>query len=111
MQSENIEIIEPVSYLAMTYLENNCSLVITDSGGVQKEAYYMSKPCIILRPETEWVEIVQTGNAIIADTDEDKIVASANKFLNSKSLNPFIALFGNGRAAEFMCQTMLNCLG
>ncbi len=58
-------IIKPVSFLEMTLLEKKASLIMTDSGGVQKESYFHHKPCIILRPETEWVEIVENGSAML----------------------------------------------
>jgi UDP-GlcNAc3NAcA epimerase len=57
----NVHVIDPVSYLEMVWLEMNCSFVITDSGGVQKEAYFHSKPCVTLRNETEWTELVDMG--------------------------------------------------
>ena len=91
----------------MIALESNCKLVMTDSGGVQKEAYYFNKPCIILRSETEWVEIVEQGAAIIANADKEKIMQSYKK-LKSKTGITFPKLFGNGKAAEFICETILN---
>ncbi|MFK5854809.1 MAG: UDP-N-acetylglucosamine 2-epimerase (non-hydrolyzing) [Bacteroidota bacterium] len=102
-----IKLIDPVSYLDMIALESNCSLVITDSGGVQKEAYYFNKPCIILRSETEWLEIVEQGAAIIADADEDIIISSYNKLISNQS-QKFPLIFGDGNAAQFICNTMLD---
>ncbi len=102
-----IKLIEPVSFLDMIALESNCNIILTDSGGVQKEAYYFNKPCIILRSETEWVEIVEQGAAIIADADENKIISSYNKLINNKK-QLFPLLFGDGRAAEFICNTMID---
>ena len=102
-----IKIILPASFLEMIALEKNCRLVLTDSGGVQKEAFFFKKPCIILRSETEWVELVATGNAIIADADENKILDAYKKFSNGKELN-FPSLFGNGTAAEFICEEILK---
>ncbi len=69
---ENIKLIPPVSFLAMIALEKQSTMIITDSGGVQKEAYFFQKPCIIMRPETEWKEIVAVGAAVIADASKEK---------------------------------------
>ncbi|NQU33193.1 MAG: UDP-N-acetylglucosamine 2-epimerase (non-hydrolyzing) [Bacteroidetes bacterium] len=102
-----IKLIPPVSFLDMIALESNCKLVMTDSGGVQKEAYYFNKPCIILRSETEWVEIVDVGAAIIANADKEIITQSYNK-LKNKTEQKFPKLFGDGKAAEFICETILN---
>ncbi|MBC8319223.1 MAG: UDP-N-acetylglucosamine 2-epimerase (non-hydrolyzing) [Bacteroidetes bacterium] len=102
-----IKLLPPVSFLDMISLESNCKLVMTDSGGVQKEAYFFYKPCIILRSETEWVEIVEEGAAIIANADEDKIQDAYNK-LKNLNMRTFPLLFGDGKAAEFICKTMLH---
>lgn len=103
--SSYFKIIEPVSFLEMIALEKNCKIVMTDSGGVQKEAFYFEKPCVILRPETEWVELVQCGTAVIADADEQKIISSYNT-LTSKTDLQFPELYGDGTAAEFICKEM-----
>ena len=76
-KENNIRIIDPVSFLDMIALEKNASMIITDSGGVQKEAYFFKKPCIILRPQTEWVEIVENGNASIVGSETEKILEAA----------------------------------
>ena len=104
--SPNITILPPVSFLEMIALERNAQLVITDSGGVQKEAYFFKKPCIILRPETEWVEIVQTGNAVLADADEIRIIEAWKHFRNNPP-TAFPEIFGDGHAAEFMLEQIL----
>jgi len=104
----NIRIIPPVSYLEMILLEKHCSLVLSDSGGVQKEAYFFQKPLIIARPETEWVEIVENGAGIIADADEERIFAAFEHFLKIKP--EYSSVFGDGAAGSFICRTMLdNC--
>ena len=106
---ELIRIIPPTSFLDIISLEKNCRIVITDSGGVQKEAYFFKKPCVILRPQTEWIEIVETGSAVIADADQEKIVGAVNEFLSSKELS-FPPVFGDGKAAEFIVDELLNKL-
>jgi len=107
--NSNIEIIEPVSFLDMIYLETNSKLILTDSGGVQKEAYYLEKPCVILRPQTEWVEIVECGNAAIADADYDAIVSTVKNYIKTPP-KAYPNIFGDGQAAKFMCGVMLKCL-
>ncbi len=104
--SANIKLIPPVSFLEMIALERHAQLVMTDSGGVQKEAYFFKKPCIILRPETEWVEIVQTGNAILADADGSRIMKAWQHFKNNPPTT-FPEIFGDGHAAEFILKQML----
>ena len=105
--SPNISIIPPVSFLEMIALERHAQLVMTDSGGVQKEAYFFKKPCIILRPETEWVEIVQTGNAILADANESRIMQAWQHFKDNPPTK-FPEIFGDGHAAEFILNEMLQ---
>ncbi len=102
-----IKIIPPVSFLEIICLEKNASLVMTDSGGLQKEAFYFKKPCIILRSETEWVELVECGAAIMADANEEKILTAVNHFFNTKNIL-FPAIFGDGKAAEFICEEILK---
>ena len=105
--SPNIKLIPPVSFLEMIALERHARLVMTDSGGVQKEAYFFQKPCIILRPETEWVEIVETGNAILADADGARIMQAWQHFKGNPP-TAFPEIFGDGHAAEFMLEQMLR---
>jgi UDP-GlcNAc3NAcA epimerase len=109
-ESKRIKLIEPVSFLEMIALEKNCAIVMTDSGGVQKEAFYFKKPCVILRPETEWVELVSCGSAIIADADEARILEAYDTLMGNKNLN-YPAFYGNGHAAEFICEEMIAHLG
>ena len=106
--SPNIKLIPPVSFLEMIALERHAQLIMTDSGGVQKEAYFFKKPGIILRPETEWVEIVQTGNAILADADESRIMEAWQHFKNNPP-TVFPEIFGDGHAAEFMLDKIISC--
>jgi UDP-GlcNAc3NAcA epimerase len=101
-----LKIILPVSFLEMTRLESSCDMIITDSGGVQKESYFFKKPCVILRNETEWVELVDKGTAIIAGAGKNKIVDAYKKLSTSKL--EFPELFGDGKAAEFICNTLIQ---
>ncbi len=104
--SSHLKIIPPVSFLEMIMLEKHASMIMTDSGGVQKESYFYHKPCIILRPETEWVEIVENGSAIIADADEEKIMDAYYHFSKNPLLS-FPPLYGDGKAAWFICNQLL----
>jgi UDP-GlcNAc3NAcA epimerase len=103
------KIIAPASFLEMIALEKNCVLVMTDSGGVQKEAFYFEKPCIILRPETEWVELVECGAAIVTDADEKRIKDAFKKIYSASNLS-YPKFYGDGKAAQFICGEMLKHL-
>ena len=105
--NSNFKIISPVSFLEMLALEKNCCLVMTDSGGVQKEAFYFEKPCVILRPETEWIELLENGAALIADADENKIKFSFEQLIAKKDLS-FPKLYGDGNAAVFICSEIIS---
>jgi UDP-GlcNAc3NAcA epimerase len=107
--NDRIKIIPPVSFLNIIALEKNCEMVITDSGGLQKEAFFFKKPCVILRPETEWVEIVENGNAIITDYHKDKIINAVLHFSNNTNLT-YPDFYGNGKAAEFICSEIVSNL-
>jgi UDP-GlcNAc3NAcA epimerase len=82
-------------------------LVFTDSGGLQKEAYFVQRPCVILRPETEWVELTIGGHAIVADADTNRILQAAEKLLSS-TMESWPQLYGDGRAAEQICQSIIQ---
>jgi UDP-GlcNAc3NAcA epimerase len=103
----NFVMIPPASFFEMIVLEKNCMLVCTDSGGVQKEAFFFKKPCIILRPETEWIELVESQTAILTDVDEKKIMNAFIQFRNKKNLT-FPPIFGDGHASEFICQEIVK---
>ncbi|HZH86521.1 MAG TPA: UDP-N-acetylglucosamine 2-epimerase (non-hydrolyzing) [Brumimicrobium sp.] len=106
-ECKQFRIIPPVSFLTIIALEKNCQLIITDSGGLQKEAYFFKKPCVILRPETEWVEIVEQGVAVIADADQNRIVNGVRAMLDKKDAK-FPSLYGDGKAAEFIAGEILK---
>ena len=106
---KGIKIIAPVSYLDMIMLESASEMVITDSGGVQKEAYYFNKPCIILQDETPWVELVESGCALLADADPQRIQKAFAYFRASQANLKFSPLFGDGKAAEFTVGEIVKC--
>jgi UDP-GlcNAc3NAcA epimerase len=102
-----LHIIPPVSFFDMMMLEKNCRMIFTDSGGVQKEAFFYQKPCIIIRSETEWTEIVDAKCGIVADADQQKIFAAYKHFKNNITLS-FPQIFGDGKAAEFICEKIIE---
>ena len=108
---QNLTLIDPVGYLEMIWLIDNCSLVMTDSGGLQKEAYFFQKPCITLRDETEWVELVECGANVLAGADKEKIVSSYKSIvfsLKTKNQKPKTKdLYGGGRASEKIIKELL----
>ena len=101
-----VSIIPPAGFFDISVLEQNAKLVMTDSGGVQKEAFFFEKPCVILRPETEWVEIVNHGAGIIADADYNRIVSAYRQLIDHPVHFPH--LFGDAHAAEKILQTILD---
>ncbi|MGD0712290.1 MAG: UDP-N-acetylglucosamine 2-epimerase (non-hydrolyzing) [Bacteroidales bacterium] len=103
LKSPLIKIIQPVSFFDMIQLEKNSLMILTDSGGVQKEAFFYKKPCLILRSETEWVEIVEAGAAMVCDADTKKIT-KAFEFFRNKKINTTASIFGDGKASEFICK-------
>lgn len=95
--AQNIKFLEPLSFLDMIVLEKNAAKVITDSGGVQKEAYFYQIPCITLRDETEWVETVEDGWNVIVGAEYEKILAAITNFEPKGSQRGH---YGNGKASE-----------
>lgn len=97
----HIKIIDPVSYLDMTLLTNGARMVLTDSGGLQKEAYWLSVPCITLRSETEWVETIEVGWNKLVGADKDNIIREVRSFYPPKA-HP--SLYSQGNAARFIME-------
>lgn len=95
--ANNIKVVEPVGPIDMIALEMHSCKIVTDSGGVQKEAFFMHKPCITMRDETEWIETVETGWNIIAGTDKNKIINGINNFMPTGEQEE---IFGDGTAAN-----------
>ncbi len=106
-KSKYIRIIPPVSFLEMTFLEMTSKMIITDSGGVQKESHFFKKPCIVLRKETEWVELIKNGTAMLADADPALITAAFNFYLNKSLDLEYPAFYGDGKTAEFILKEVL----
>jgi UDP-N-acetylglucosamine 2-epimerase len=98
-----VRVVDPVGYLDMVELERNARVVLTDSGGVQKEAYLLGVPCVTLRDETEWVETLEDGWNVLAGTDAERILAAARRPRPRGEPPP---VFGDGHAAEHMVQAL-----
>jgi UDP-GlcNAc3NAcA epimerase len=105
--NSNFKIVPPAGFLDIIALEKNARLIITDSGGLQKEAFFFKKPCVILRPQTEWVEIVENGNALLADSSYERIIDSFKALYDKKDFT-FPSLYGDGSAAEFICKKIVE---
>jgi UDP-GlcNAc3NAcA epimerase len=103
------EIIDPVGYFDMIELLKNCALVVTDSGGLQKEAYFFNKYCVTMRDQTEWVELVHNDFNALVSADSDKIVKAANVFLDRK-FDKHIDLYGGGKAADRIADILSDTL-
>ena len=94
-----VNIIEPVGYFDMIMLLQNCSIVITDSGGLQKEAYFFNKFCVTLRDQTEWVELVENEFNLIVGVNYEKALAAVKHF-HSTVFDRHIELYGEGKAVQ-----------
>ncbi|MFM1932209.1 MAG: hypothetical protein RL226_1512 [Bacteroidota bacterium] len=105
----HFHLVPPASFLEMIYLEQGSELIVTDSGGVQKEAYFLRKPSVVVRTETEWTELIDHGSAILCfETGE----AMRSAFLSqlNKQFSDFPPIFGDGHAATFICQKIVEAL-
>ncbi len=105
--SENIQILEPVGYFEMIWLLSNCSCVITDSGGLQKEAFFFKKPCITVREETEWVELIQNKVNFLTGSDKEKIVDTYNQ-IKDTPIDFNMNLYGTGDTGKLIVEELLN---
>jgi len=103
--ASHVKMIEPVGYLEMITYEASCSAVLTDSGGVQKEAFFFKKPCITMRDSTEWVELVKSGWNTLTGSSTEKII-NAVKNINIPCEYP--ELYGDGKCAEKICKELIK---
>jgi UDP-GlcNAc3NAcA epimerase len=103
----DVHLLDPVGYFDMISLLSRCSLVLTDSGGLQKEAYFFEKPCVTFRDETEWVELVEVGANKVVGANRKGIVEAAQNYLKNK---PTFTqkLYGEGKASEKIIEALLN---
>ena len=108
---KNIKFIEPVSYIDMLQLEKNAKAILTDSGGVQKEAYWLKVPCFTLREETEWGEIVKNGWNVLVGTEMRKIVKKVRYMEGRRRVLKRHGLFGDGKASQKIIQILVKHFG
>ena len=103
--SNNIIAIDPVGYIDMVSLEKNSKIILTDSGGIQKEAYFLKVPCITIRPETEWTETVDSGWNVLSELNAEEI----NRLVRHHNWPGSITNghFGDGNASEHIVKEIL----
>ncbi len=101
-----LTIIDPIGYLEMVWLIDNCDLVMTDSGGLQKEAFFFKKPCITLRDETEWVELIENRFNVLAGANKEKILDVYKNFEFSDNFD--INLYGMGKSSMQIIKALLK---
>jgi len=104
----SLRTIEPVSYLQMILLEARARFIVTDSGGVQKEAYFFRVPCITLREETEWRETLENNCNVLVGACEERMLAAA---VNVQRAGPWTAVYGNGKAGVAIVNALLETSG
>lgn len=103
---DKIIIIDPVGYLEMVWLIRNSELIMTDSGGLQKEAFFFEKPCITLRNETEWSELVENRFNVLVGADYTKIVSTYNEFTFNTDFSQ--TFYGDGNASKKICDALMQ---
>jgi UDP-GlcNAc3NAcA epimerase len=108
---KNIRLIEPVSYLDMLTLERNAKAILTDSGGIQKEAYWLRVPCFTLREETEWVETVKSGWNVLVGTSTGGIIREVSHAEGRREYPKENKIFGDGKASQKIVQTLVKHSG
>ena len=103
LAESNVRMIEPVGYLDMLVLEQHARVILTDSGGMQKEAYFFQVPCVTLRPETEWVETVEAGWNVVVGAERERITGVMQSLAPSSDQS---LLYGVGQAAKEIVETL-----
>ena len=103
--ASNILVTKPVGYFEILTLQMKCNCIITDSGGLQKEAYFVKKPCVTLRDQTEWVETVESGWNVLAGADKETIIQSVTNLSHPDNYQEY---YGDGRTGQVILETLLE---
>jgi len=106
--NEHVQLIEPLGYLDFAALASQARVIATDSGGLQKEAYWYGVPCVTLRPSTEWVDTVELGANVLVDADPERIAAAVAAARMPPKRPP---LYGDGRASERIADLLVTLSG
>jgi UDP-GlcNAc3NAcA epimerase len=104
-----VDSIDPVGYLQMIWLLEHSNMVLTDSGGLQKEAFFFNKPCITLRDQTEWTELVEAGANMLVEADVQKIIKSV-QIMQGKTISDPHSLYGGGMATNKIANALKTFL-
>jgi UDP-N-acetylglucosamine 2-epimerase len=102
--ADHVRVVEPLSYLDFAALASQARVIVTDSGGLQKEAYWYGVPCVTARPSTEWVDTVEQGANILVDDDRERLVAAVAAARPLPADRP--ELYGDGRAAPKIAEAL-----
>lgn len=106
----DVHLIDPVGYFEMVWLLDHCQLVLTDSGGVQKEAFFFGKACVTMRDQTEWVELIEVGANELVGADQSKIIAVTTQNMG-RQVQDTQELYGGGKAARGIVDYLINGAG
>ncbi len=109
-ETKGVKLIDPVSYFDMLKLEKSAKAILTDSGGVQKEAYWFKVPCFTLRDETEWVETVESGWNTLVGAAQKKIIQHVRRGIDTRPSGRRTALFGDGQSSHKIIQLLFKKL-
>ena len=107
-EAQGIKLTDPVPYLDMLKLEKHAKAILTDSGGVQKEAYWFGVPCFTLRDETEWIETVRSGWNVLVGRGEKRIIEEVKRNERRKKPPKKKWIFGDGKASEKIVRTIMT---
>ena len=107
-EKKRVSVIDPLPYLDMVALAKNAGVILTDSGGLQKEAYWLKVPCLTLRNETEWTETVEEGWNVLAGAESDRIVEGVRSWERKRLPKQGRGLFGDGKASEKIVRILMK---